>query len=105
MKIHLVAWVVCAAALAPHAVKAGTLDAQQLGAATAVFNFCSKVDPPDDRQLDKKAKLFTAGMSEDKLEAERASADYQSAQQTVQSVLAEFSDPDALSVCQAIAAS
>src|ERR1700682_2894745 len=104
MKIHLVAWVLCAAALAPHPVKAGTPDPQLLGAATAVFNFCSKVDPRD-RQLDKKATLFVAGMPKDTLEAQRASAAYQSAYQTLQSVLAEFSEQDALRACQAIAAS
>jgi hypothetical protein len=105
MKIHLVAWVLCAAALAPHAVKAGTPDPQLLGAATAVFNFCSKVDTRDARQLDQKATLFVAGMPKDTLEALRASAAYQSAYQTLQSVLAEFSEQDALRACQAIAAS
>jgi hypothetical protein len=105
MKIHLVAWVLCTAALAPHAVKAAALDAQQLGGVTAVFNFCSKVDPRLDRQLDQKARLFVAGMPKNTLEAERNSAAYLSAYQTLQSVLAELSEPDALRACQAIAAS
>jgi hypothetical protein len=91
------------AAVVPHwALAASPLKPMEFGAAQGVLDFCSKVDPKDDRSFDAQAKLLLAGLSRDKIEDERESAAYHQAYQTIGTILNGFTAPDAVQACQAI---
>jgi len=103
MKIRLLLCALGVAALMPCAAEAGTIDAQLLGAVTAVLRFCSNVDPHDDPRFDRLAKRFLGGLPEDKVEAIRDSAPYRMAYRTWGTVLAESPASDVLNDCKALA--
>ncbi len=77
-------------------------NAGSIGAAQAVFDFCSKVDPAGDRSFDKQAKQLVKGLSRDAIDGLRESAPYLQGYQLLKSVLKEFSAADALTSCQAV---
>ena len=93
----------CAAALIPHfaSARTPTAIAQEIGVVDAVVDFCSKVDPTDKDQFERKGKQVLPKMSEDSLERARRSADYHAAYVSMQSVLQGLSKPDAVRDCAA----
>jgi hypothetical protein len=75
---------------------------QQLGAATAVFDFCSKVDHDDDRLFDAGNEWLFHGLSQQEAERIRHSDAFRQAYSTLQSVLSELPANDARAACKAI---
>ena len=86
----------------PEKARISAATAQQIGLVEAVVDFCSKADPKDKGQIERKAKELLPKMSEDTLEAVRHRADYRSAYGFIQNVLQGLSKSDAVRNCAAI---
>ena len=112
----------CAAALIPQFALAGTPSTaygpplksrptteqvptavvQEVGLVEAVVDFCSKADPADRKQFERKGKQMLPKLSDDSLERIRRRAEYHTAYQFLQSVLQSLSKADAERNCLAI---
>lgn len=102
MKMHKVVFLGLTVIAPGLALAAKAPDPLAIGAAQAVFNFCSQVDRAGDKSFDKQGKELVAGLSKERIESLRESAAYLRAYQTLQSVLKKFSAADALQACRAI---
>ena len=86
----------------PDKARISAATAQQIGLVEAVVDFCSKADPKDKGQIERKAKELLPKMSEDSLEAVRHRAEYHSAYGLIQNVLQGLSKSDAVRNCAAV---
>ena len=101
MKIRPVV-LLCVAALIPQLALSETPpSSQQRGAVQAVVDFCSRVDPKDEKRFEDQAKVLLRNLKEDHSEVAQRSAEYQQAYRTIESVLNEFPLPDAVRACAA----
>jgi hypothetical protein len=75
---------------------------QQLGAATAVLDFCSKVDHDSDRVFDAGSERLFHGLAQREAERIRHTDAFRQAYSTLQSVLSELPANDAHAACEAI---
>jgi hypothetical protein len=85
-----------------HPEKIPTPIVQEMGVVEAVVEFCSKVEPKDKEQLERKARELLPKMSEDAREAARHTSEYHTAFGLVQSILQGLSKPDAERNCLAV---
>jgi hypothetical protein len=76
--------------------------AQDVGLVDAVVEFCSKVEPMDKAQFERKGRQMLPRMSQDSLEAARRSSEYHAARGFLQPVLEGLSTPDAVHNCLAV---
>jgi hypothetical protein len=75
---------------------------RDLGAASAVFDFCSRVDHDDDKIFDAGSERLYHGMTRDEIERIRHSEEFRQAYSTLESVLKELPPNDARAACKAI---
>jgi hypothetical protein len=75
---------------------------QQLGAASAVFDFCSRVDHDGDRIFDAGSELLYHGLTRREIEQIKHSDAFRQAYATLESVLSELPAKDAHAACEAI---
>jgi hypothetical protein len=75
---------------------------QQFGALQAVFDFCSKVDPTDEKQFDRQAKLLAHAMTQRAADEARLSEEYKQSYQTLKSLLNGLPTKGATAACVAI---
>lgn len=85
-----------------HPEKIPTPIVQEIGVVDAVVEFCSKVEPKDKEQLERKAKEILPKMSEEAREAARHTGEYHTAHGLAQSILEGLSKPDAERNCLAV---
>lgn len=75
---------------------------QEVGVVEAVVDFCSKADPADKKQFERKGEQMLPKLSDDSLERIRRLPEYHTAYQFLQSVLQSLSKADAERNCLAI---
>jgi hypothetical protein len=80
---------------------APSVNAQSLGAAAAVVDFCSRIDPAHAGKYDKAARKLVPSVSDSDITKVRNTADYKAAYTTLSRVLGELSSTAALSNCAA----
>jgi hypothetical protein len=102
MQLRYLVSLFAAAALPVLAQAQPPVSAPELGAAQGVFDYCSKVDPGNEKQFDRQAKLLFKGMTERSVQEARHSAAFQNAHKTLESVLAEIPLSDAIHACKSI---
>jgi hypothetical protein len=76
--------------------------AQQIGAAAAVFDFCSRADHDGDRIFDAGTELLYRGLKPREIDQIKHSDAFRQAYATLQSVLSELPANDAHAACEAI---
>lgn len=102
MQVRRILCLFTAAGLSQLAHAEAPISTQALGAAQGVFDFCSRVDPRDDRQYDEQARLLLKGMSDRSVDEARRSEQYEQAKQIIESVLSELPMSDAVEACKGI---
>jgi len=102
MQFRYVLSFLTAVALAQLAQAQPPSNAHELGAAQAVFDFCSKVDPADAKLFDKQSKRLFQGLSEKSVDQVQMSHPYTDAHKTLESVLSELPLDAARAACKAI---
>jgi len=75
---------------------------QEIGLVEGVVDFCTKADPADKAQIERKAKELLPKMSEDKLEAVRRRTEYHAGYGFIQTILKGLTKSDATRNCAAI---
>jgi hypothetical protein len=102
MKILPIALVGAAALLAGIARAEAPKDAQRLGIAQAIVDFCSRVDPEHKHRFEQQVRKVLGRVSEDRFEDARHTSVYQQAYSLIGSLLSEYSSSDALQACKDI---
>jgi hypothetical protein len=104
MKVSHVLYVLAAVALPPLAQADAPLSPRALGALQGVVDFCSRVDPKDSKQLGQQAGLLMRGLSANTIAADKNTAEYKQAYQTLSTVLKEWPADEAVANCRSVAA-
>ena len=76
--------------------------ARDLGAANAVFDFCSRADHDDDKIFDAASESLYQGVTRQEIERIKHSDEFRKAYSTLESVLKELPPNDARAACKAI---
>lgn len=77
------------------------LTAGALGGLTSAVRFCEKVDPGHAREIREKARQMEKGLSEEKMEAMRRTADFKKNYAAISGVLEGIPKDDAIHMCMA----
>jgi hypothetical protein len=102
MKLRGMLYLVAAVALSQVAQAQAPVSAQALGAAQGVLDFCSRVDPEDERAFDKQSKSLFKGMTERSIDQAQKSDAYKNGYQTLKSVLSELPLTNIRAACKDI---
>jgi hypothetical protein len=102
MQYRRIAFLCLLAASALPTLAQAAASPQTLGMEQGVFDFCSRVDPDDDRSFDRQAKLLWKGMSQDGIEHIRDSQGYSAGYKMILSIMGELSKSDAVRGCKVI---
>lgn len=104
MKTGIAAAAACVAWILPQIVLAApepSVTAAGLGGLLSAVSFCEKVDPAHGDQIRDKAKKMMKGLSEEKIESMRRSADFKKNYAAIEVVLDGIPKDDAVHMCTA----
>ena len=94
------ALLLCAAALIPQVSPADVPHTQmEAGIMLAVFDFCSKSDPKNDRRFDQKARALLGNLSDHDRDDARNNVDFQRGYRIMESLLDKVHKTDAVRGC------
>jgi hypothetical protein len=92
-----------AVAVLPGLALAAELQPGQMGALQAVYDFCSKADPPKRSSFDREAKSLYGPLTAQQIAALHKSSEYLRGYRLYSSVLPNLSSHDAVTNCSALA--